>query len=145
MRTRWIICGIAVIALGGCTLLSPVDITGSWAGELIWGPDDPMAGFSSSLGLVIEQSGVDISGVVTLEGPGATSIVIPITTGRARLSGFEIRCSETVEVAGTPYLIDLSLDGERDGNRLSGTGEQTVEGETSTFEWAALYAGPAAP
>jgi hypothetical protein len=101
-----------------------------------------MAGFTSSLGLVLEQSGVEITGYLTIAGPGATSVVVPITTGRARVSGFEIDCDETVDVAGTPQAIELELDGTRDGDTLSGTGRETVGGVTHAFDWTAQLSTP---
>jgi len=142
MRTRWMLCGPIVLLLCGCTLLAPVDVAGTWVGELVWGPDDPMAGFSSSLSLTLQQSNVEISGTIGLAGPGATIILVPITTGRARISGMEINCTETVQVAGSPQFIELSLDGDRSGDELRGTGQQTVAGETHQFEWSVRLSAP---
>lgn len=130
------------LTLSGCVLLVSVDITGEWAGTLLW-TDGPSSGFTSSISLALTHENRDVLGTVTLMGPGSQPFDLAISTGRTSARSVRIDASGVIDVITPPRNVAISLDGDFDEDQMSGTGSQTVDGNTYQFTWEAVrISGP---
>jgi hypothetical protein len=132
-----------LLVLGGCAILAPpIEVAGTWLGDLAWVPDDPLAGFTEPLTLQLEQTGREFTGTVILQGPSATSILITVDSGSAGRSAMDLHGTGTLTYGDVTRNVELTLMGELDGDDLRGTGTRTIQGESHHFEWTARRTVP---
>lgn len=135
---------LATFWLSGCTFFSsPIDISGLWTGTIQW-TDGPGAGFTSPITLDLVHEDRDLSGTVTLVGPGSTSFDLEIEDGYARISSLSLDASGVLE-STTTQSVTISLDGDFLETQMSGTGTQTIDGTTYQLTWEAVLIAPAVP
>lgn len=135
---------LAAFWLSGCSFLSsPIDISGLWVGSIQW-TDGPGAGFTSPITLDLVHEDRDLSGTVTLVGPGSTSYDLEITDGKARTVSMSLEASGQLQTT-TVQEVTIELDGDFLETRMSGTGEQTINGNTYRLTWEAVLVAPAVP
>jgi hypothetical protein len=125
---------VATVALTGCVAAVRIDLTGTWAGSLEW-TDGPSAGFTSSISLDIAHENRDVSGTVTLMGPGSQPFDLTISPGRTNAREVHLNASGTIDSITPPVAVSISLDGDFDASNISGTGSQTFGGSTYHFTW----------
>ena len=128
----------ASLSLAGCFGFTPVNVAGTWSGLLTW-TSGPATGFTSpiTLSLVQEEKQTQITGEIGLMGPGSKPFSIPITDGTAGDGTFTIHAAGVMDVITPHANVQIDLEGERDGTKLSGTGTQTNDGVPYTFTWSA--------
>jgi hypothetical protein len=134
---------LAAFWLSGCSFFSsPIDISGLWIGTIQWttGP----VGIQSPITLDLIHEGRDLSGTVTLMGPGSAPFDLDITDGRARTVSMSLEASGTLPI-NPPQRVTLELDGDFLDTQMSGTGTQTVNGTTYHLTWEAVLVAPAIP
>ena len=124
----------AALTLGGCAFLVSVDVTGEWAGTLLW-IDGPSSGFTSSISLTLTHENRNVSGTVTLMGPGSQPFDLAISSGRTSARSVRIEASGVADVLTPPRNVSISLDGDFDEDQMSGAGLQTIDGNTYQFTW----------
>ena len=130
------------IGLSGCIALVHIDLTGIWEGELLWS-SGPSAGFTSPISINIVHENRDISGTVTLVGPGSEPFVLTISSGRTNARSIRIDAFGTLAIGSSSISVTLSLEGDFDAETMSGTGTQTIDGKTYEFTWEmARISGP---
>lgn len=135
---------LVVCWLSGCTFLSPpADISGLWTGNLQW-TDGPAATFTGPIALDLLQEDRDLSGTVTVDGPGSAPLALSISSGRARTASMTLEASGTL-TTNPPQTVTVELDGDFHGSDMSGTGSQTINGTTYHFTWEAVLIVPAIP
>ena len=135
---------LAVLWLSGCTFFSsPIHISGLWIGNIEW-TDGPGAGFTSPITLDLVHEDRDLSGTVTLVGPGSVPFNLDITSGRARTVSMSLEGSGTLPT-NPPQDVTIDLDGDFHETQMSGTGTQTVNGATYHLTWEAVLVTPAVP
>ena len=125
---------IAACLLGGCMSFVNVDITGEWQGTLTW-IDGPSATFISPISLALVHENRDVSGTVTLMGPGSQPFALTITDGRTNARSIHLQASGTLTLATRDLSVSISLDGDFDGTNMSGAGSQTFDGSSYQFTW----------
>jgi len=125
---------IAAFLLGGCMSFVNVDVTGQWQGTLTW-IDGPSSGFNSPISLILVHESRDVSGTVTLMGPGSQPFDLTITDGRTNARSIRLQASGMLTLVTPSLNVSTSLDGDFDDNNMSGTGSQTIEGSTYQFTW----------
>lgn len=133
----------AAFWLGGCSFFSsPIDISGLWIGHIEWttGP----VGIQSPITLDLVHEDRDLSGTVTLMGPGSAPFDLDITDGRARTVSMSLEASGTL-ATNPPQNVTIELDGDFLETQMSGTGVQTVNGTTYHLIWEAVLVAPAIP
>jgi len=136
---------LASLAAGCTAFAPPLEVAGTWGGELTWAAGDPFAGFESPLGLRIEQSGTSLTGEIIINGPGSQTISLAIVAGTAASAAFSVDAAATVDIAGTPVFLTITVDGTRTADTLSGTGSQSIDGVIHPFEWSARLSAPETP
>jgi hypothetical protein len=135
---------LAVFWLSGCSFFSsPINISGLWVGNIQW-TDGPGAGFTSPISLDLVHDDRDLSGTVTLAGPGSMSFDLDVTDGRARTVSMSLEASGTLPM-NPPQNVTIELDGDFLETQMSGTGTQTVNGTTYHLTWEAVLVAPAPP
>jgi len=135
---------LAVFWLSGCTFFSsPIDVSGLWVGNIQW-TDGPGAGFKSPISLDLVHEDRDLSGTVTLVGPGSTSFDLAISDGRARTVSMSLEASGTLPT-NPPQNVTIDLDGDFHETQMSGTGTQTINGSTYHLTWEVVLVTPAIP
>ena len=125
---------VVAVLLGGCMSFVNVDVTGEWAGTLTW-IDGPSSGFTSPISLALVHENRDVSGTVTLMGPGSQPFELAITDGRTNALSIRLRASGTLTAFTPAISVSITLDGDFDNQNMSGTGSQTVDGSTYEFTW----------
>jgi len=135
---------LAAFWLSGCSFFSsPINISGLWQGQLQW-TDGPGAGFTSPITFDFVHDDRDLSGTVTLIGPGSTPFDLDITQGSARTHTMSLEASGVLPV-NPPQSVTLELDGDFHETQMSGTGTQQVNGTTYHLTWEAALIAPAVP
>jgi hypothetical protein len=135
---------LAAFWLSGCSFFSsPINISGLWVGNIQW-TDGPGAGFTSPITLDLVHEDRDLSGAVTLAGPGSMSFDLNITDGRARTVSMSLEASGTLPT-NPPQNVTIELDGDFLETQMSGTGTQTVNGTTYHLTWEVVLVAPAPP
>ncbi|MFC2077938.1 hypothetical protein ACFLTM_03940 [Candidatus Bipolaricaulota bacterium] len=135
----------AAVLLSGCIAAVRIDLTGTWAGSLLW-TSGPSAAFSSPISLDIVHENRNISGTVTLAGPASQTFDLTISAGRTTARSIRLDASGTVDFVSPPIIVAVSLDGDFDESNMSGTGSQTSDGNTYEFTWeVARTSGPPDP
>jgi hypothetical protein len=124
----------AVIVLSGCLSIVRIDLTGTWAGSLLW-TDGPSAGFTSPISLDLVHENRDVSGTVTLTGPGSQPFDLPITDGRTSARSVRLDASGTLDVVSPPVDVEIELSGSFESASMSGSGTQTIDGNEYGFTW----------
>lgn len=135
---------LVVFLLSGCSAITPIDLTGGWSAQLLW-TSGPANGFVSpfTMDLVLESR--TLSGSLRLPGPGAQTFELPIGTGQAKGSTMTLTASGTNPLVTPSPTVSITLDGDYTADAMSGTGSQTVDGNTYTFTWEAVrVSGPPA-
>lgn len=133
---------VLVFALSGCTALAPVDLTGGWSAQLLW-TSGPATGFVSPFSMDLVLDNRNLSGSLTLTGPGSQSFQLPITSGGARNAAMNLSATGINDLITPAATVAIWLDGEYSEDAMSGTGTQTVNGSTYTFTWEATrISGP---
>ncbi len=128
----------------GCTFFSsPIDISGLWVGSIQW-TDGPGAGFTSPITLDLLHIDRDLSGTVTLAGPGSSSFDLAVVEGRAKTVSMSLEASGVLATS-PPQNVTLTLEGEFLETQMSGTGTQTVNGTTYNLTWEAVLVAPLIP
>ncbi|UCF09563.1 MAG: hypothetical protein JSW65_05740 [Candidatus Bipolaricaulota bacterium] len=145
MKTRKTAAIAAMFLLGGCAVLAPpIEVAGTWIGDLAWVAGDPLAGFEEPLSLILEQTGSEVTGSVILQGPSATSLTVPVETGNAGRRSMDLRAAGPVTVGSQVVSITVTLVGELEEGLLTGTGTRIVNGDAHDFEWSARRTAPPA-
>ena len=135
---------LAAFWLSGCSFFSsPIDISGLWVGNIQW-TDGPGAGFTSPISLDLVHEDRDLSGTVTLVGPGSVSFNLGISDGYARAVSMSLEASGTLPT-NPPQNVKIEFDGDLLETRMSGTGTQTVNETTYHLSWEAVLVTPATP
>jgi hypothetical protein len=132
----------ATVVLTGCVAIVRIDLTGTWAGLLQW-TEGPSAGFTSPISLDVVHDNRDVSGTVTLMGPGSQPFPLTISSGRTNARSVRLNASGTLDSVTPPVVVSVSLDGDFDASNMSGTGSQTFGGNTYRFTWEVVrVSGP---
>jgi len=110
---------LAAFWLSGCSFFSsPINISGLWQGQLQW-TDGPGAGFTSPITFDFVHDGRQLSGTVTLMGPGSTPFDLDITQGSARTHTMSLEASGVVPI-DPPQTVAIELDGDFHNDQMSG-------------------------
>jgi hypothetical protein len=134
---------LAAFWLSGCSFLSsPIDVSGVWEGHIEW--TTGFAGIQSPITLDLVHDGRELSGTVTLIGPGSTPFDLDITRGSARTHTMSLEASGVLPI-DPPQNVTIELDGDFHNDQMSGTGTQSVNGSTYQLIWEAVLIAPAAP
>jgi len=144
-RVRGIIIGMVftvVCAIAGCIGVDPIDVSGDWTGLMTWAEGDPNAGFTTPITLELTQEGQTVSGAVGLMGPGSNPFSLSITSGNVRGHSVSIEAAGTLDLITPPANIIISLTGDSDGESMSGSGTQTIDGVPHTFTWEVMLTSP---
>ena len=135
---------LAVFWLSGCSFFSsPINISGLWEGQLQW-TDGPGAGFTSPITLDFVHDGRDLSGTITLVGPGSISFDLDITRGTTRTHTMSLDASGVLPT-NPAQNVSLELEGDFDETQISGTGTQRVNETSYNLTWEAVLIAPAVP
>jgi len=137
----------AALLFGGCTTLVPIDVTGEWTGTFVW-TSGPQAGsgIESPISIMLVHEGRDVTGTVTLMGPGSQPFDLSITSGQAASRSIDIQAAGTLDAGGSTVEISMRLEGDYDESAMSGTGSQTFSGTTYDFAWELVrISGPPEP
>ncbi len=128
---------ISILSLSACFGLSLINVAGTWSGFMNW-TSGPASGFATPITLILEQEAksTEITGSVGLTA-GTESFSIPITEGIAGNGSFTVHATGTIHVANRQVEVQIDLEGERNGDVLSGTGTQTNDGVPYTLDWTA--------
>ncbi len=129
---------IVVFAIAGCIEVDPIDVSGGWTGFMTWAEGDPNAGFTTPITLALVQEGQAVSGTVGLMGPGSNPFSLSITSGRVRGHSVSIDAAGTLDLIVQPANITISLTSDSDGEMMSGSGTQTIDGVPHSFTWEAM-------
>jgi len=133
-----------VLWLAGCSFFSePIDISGLWVGSLLW-TDGPAAQFTSPIRLDLIHMDRDLTGTVTVDGPGSEPLVLEITDGYARTVSMSLEASGAAPT-NPPQDVEIELEADFLETQMSGTGAQTINGRTYHFTWEAVLVAPAVP
>lgn len=132
---RLALSSFVLLLLTGCVAIVPIDLTGTWRGELVWtsGP----VGITSSFTLDLVHDSRDVTGTVTLIGPGSQPFELPIVSGRTQARILRLEASGTMDIISPPVDVQFHLEGDFDAEEISGTGTQTNDGRAYTFDWTA--------
>ncbi len=144
-RIRSIIIGmvsIVVFAIAGCIGVDPIDVSGGWTGFMTWAERDPNAGFTTPITLNLVQEGQTVSGAVGLMGPGSSPFSLSITSGSVRGHSVSIEATGTLDLVPQPASITISLTGDSDGEMMSGSGTQMIDGAPHPFTWEVMLTSP---
>ena len=144
-RVRGIIIGMVftvVFAIPGCIGVDPIDVSGGWTGFMTWAEGDPNAGFTTPITLELIQEGQTVSGEIGLMGPGSNPFALSITSGNVRGHSVSIEAAGTLDLIPQPANITISLTGDSDGERMSGSGTQTIDGVPHPFTWEVMLTSP---
>jgi len=134
----------ALFWLSGCSFFStPINISGLWEGTITW-TSGPATGIETILRLDLLHEDRDLSGAVTLGGPGGTSYQLAIESGTARTVSMTLTASGVLPI-NPPQDVRLTLSGDFLGDEMSGTGTQMINGVPYTITWVAHLTAPAAP
>jgi len=135
---------LAAFWLSGCSFFSsPINISGLWQGQIQW-TDGPGAGFVSPISLDLLHEDRDLSGTVTLAGPGGTSFGLDITDGRARTVSMSLEASGVL-TTNPPQNVTIELEGDFLETQMSGTGTQKINGAVYHLTWEAVLIAPLLP
>lgn len=137
------VCLLVALWLSGCSILpTPVDVSGVWGGfiEYTSGP----AGIQSPITLRIVQEDHDLSGTITLVGPGSIPFNLDITTGRVARAEVSLEATGVLAIQ-PPQNVTLRLEGELADGRISGEGTQIVNEVTFDLLWEADLIEPPTP
>ncbi|MGB2982934.1 MAG: hypothetical protein WBC63_03625 [Candidatus Bipolaricaulia bacterium] len=133
------------IVLGGCVSPVRIDLTGTWEGTLLW-TEGQSTGFRSPISLDLTHVDRDLSGTVILMGPGSQPFDLTISGGRTSARSIRVEASGVIDQIDPPLSVSISLDGDFDETRMSGTGSQTFAGSTYEFTWEMVrISGPPEP
>lgn len=133
---------LVVFLLSGCSAIAPVDLTGGWSAQLLW-TSGPANGFVSPFTMELVLANRNLTGSLRLPGPGAQTFELPIGTGHAKGSTMTLTASGTNPLVEPPPTVSITLDGDYSADAMSGTGTQTIDGNTYTFTWEAVrVSGP---
>jgi len=133
-----------VFWLSGCSFFSsPIDISGLWTGQILW-TSGPATGFTSPISFDFLHVDRDLSGTVTLIGPGSIPFELTITEGRARTVSIAFVASGAAPT-NPPQNVTIDLEGEFLETQMSGTGTQTMNDATYEFTWEAVLVAPLVP
>ena len=133
---------IVVFAIAGCIGVDPVDVSGGWTGFMTWAEGDPNAGCTTPITLDLAQEGQTVSGAVGLMGPGSNPFSLSITSGNVRGHSVSIEAAGTLDLIPQPANITISLTGDSDGESMSGSGTQTIDGVPHPFTWEVMLTSP---
>ena len=133
---------VVVFLVSGCSAIAPVDLTGGWSAQLLW-TSGPANGFISPFTMELVLESRTLSGTLRLPGPGAQTFELPIGTGQAKGSSMTLTASGTNPLVNPSPTVSITLDGDYSADAMSGTGSQTIDGNTYTFTWEAVrVSGP---
>lgn len=134
----------AAFWLSGCSFFSsPINVSGLWQGQLQW-TDGPAATFTSPIALDFVHEDRDLSGIVTIDGPGSEPFDLEITQGSARTHTMSLEASGVLAITPSQN-VTIELDGDFHETQMSGTGTQTINGTAYHFTWEAVLIVPAVP
>ena len=132
---------IAAVALSGCELGIPIDVSGTWAGLITWAEGDRYAGLTTPISLFLVQERETVTGEVELMGPGSTPFTLLINSGHVRGNSISIAAAGTLTAISPPANVTITLSGDYDEPQLSGTGTQTIDGVPHDFYWQVQLTG----
>lgn len=131
--------------LWGCFLITPVNITGTWTGEMTW-TSGPATGFVYPIVLTLVHEGREVTGTVTLPSPGGSSFILPIVQGSTRNANLFLVAREVNDqVPGNP-MVEFRIDGNYEQAVMSGNGTQAIDSSVYSFDWqVVLITEPVVP
>ena len=136
---------LACLLLWGCFLAPPVNITGTWTGEMTW-TSGPAAGFVYPIVLTLVHEDRTVTGTVTLPSPGGLSFDLPIVQGSARSVNLSIVATGTNPWVTPVPTVEFRIDGQYEQSVMSGDGTQSIDNSVYSFEWqAVLITEPVVP
>jgi hypothetical protein len=127
--------------LGGCTATAPINLSGTWVGQITW-ISGPASGLSSLLQLDLSHEGSSLHGTITLSSSGQQTFDITIDNGRSTGYTLNLHASGTNDLVNPPATVLLDLAGGFDSQNMAGTGTQTVNGAEYDIEWSATLVSP---
>lgn len=126
----------ACMFLSGCFFAAPINITGTWVGTMQW-TSGSLAGFSSPIVLDLVHEDGGLSGSITLISHSNFTFDLPLVQGRARRGELSLVArGQNTQVQPEP-TVEFSIDGTYDQTSMSGTGTQSIDDRTYTFDWQA--------
>jgi len=125
---------LATLMLAGCVSITPIDLTGTWSGTLTW-TSGPATGLSYPRTLQLIDGEGEITGAVTLMGPGSQPFHLTISDADALGHSISLSASGTMTMITPPIQVSILLNGNYDEMSMSGTGSQTADGQTYEFDW----------
>jgi len=136
---------LACLLLWGCFLAPPVNITGTWTGEMTW-TSGPGAGFVQLISLTLIHEDREVTGTVTLPSHGGLSFNLPIVQGSARTGNLSIVATGTNPQVTPEPTVEFRIDGQYEQTVMSGNGTQSIDTSVYSFEWqAVLITEPVVP
>ena len=136
---------LACLLLWGCFLTTPVNITGTWTGEMTW-TSGPATGFVYPIVLTLVHEDRTVTGTVTLPSPGGLSFDLPIVQGSARSVNLSIVATGTNPWVTPVPTVEFRIDGQYEQSVMSGDGTQSIDNSVYSFEWqAVLITEPVVP
>jgi hypothetical protein len=126
----------AALLLSACAALVRIDVTGEWTGIYVW-TTGPQAGtgIETPISLSLVHEGKDVTGTVTLMGPGSQPFDLTIVDGRAEGRSIGIHATGTLDLGTTLLEVTILLDGDFDEANMSGTGSQSFGVDSYQFTW----------
>ena len=124
---------LAAVLLSACSVIVRIDVTGEWSGTLLW-TTGPQAGFTSPISLSLVHDGRDVTGTVTLMGPGSQPFDLTILDAIAEGRTIEILATGTLDLDTSSIEVTILLEGDFDEQNMSGTGSQSFEGSSYEFK-----------
>jgi len=136
---------VLCLFLWGCFLSTPINITGTWTGEMTW-TSGPVAGFVYPLTLTLVHEDRTVTGTVTLHSHSTFNFDLPIVQGSARSVNISlIARGANTHVPNDP-IVEFQVDGQYEQTTMSGNGTQSIDGSVYSFNWqAVLVTEPVVP
>ena len=136
---------LACLLLWGCFLTAPVNITGTWTGEMTW-TSGPATGFVYPIVLTLVHEDRTVTGTVTLPSPGGLSFDLPIVQGSARSINLSVVATGTNPWVTPVPIVEFRIDGQYEQSVMSGNGTQAIDSSVYGFDWqAVLITEPVVP
>lgn len=128
---------LGCLFLWGCFFSTPINITGTWVGEMTW-TSGPASGFVYTFSMDLLHESKEVTGTVTLPSHAGLTFDIPIVQGGARSVNLSIIARGTNPLIPSQPTVQFSIDGSFDQTTMSGEGTQSIDGTTYAFDWEAI-------
>jgi len=138
MRIRGVLSLLLILllplAVGGC--LKKMDVTGSWAGFVVWDEGDPLEGETTTVRLDLSQDRQTVTGNVIMDAE-FMYLDFDVVSGHGSNNYITLETAGVVPGTYSTHAIFLSLEGVLDQSRIVGTGSMTVDGLVHLLTWQA--------